>query len=169
MIFLLGLLTKIPFLGTAIGFVSSKKRLIIEYALIAVVLSLAAVTFTLWLQKRTTDQKLETVQASLTTLEVANQIQDKTIDDLKDLRKRDAHALDGLLSDFKVLAEHDNTVRRKLRNLETTNEAVRDYLNKPVPAELACVLDNTCNKDSDQDGKGSAPGQSPSAVPSPAK
>jgi hypothetical protein len=80
-----------------------------------------------------------------------NQAHEETIRELKDLRGQDAKALDGLLNDYKTLAESDSKVRTRLHHLETSNENVRNYLNLPVPAQLDCLLNDTCTADQDSD------------------
>jgi uncharacterized membrane-anchored protein YhcB (DUF1043 family) len=132
-------------------YVVNKKRLIIEYVLIGVVLTLAGAALTLWLQQRALEDKLKETNKLVTSLEIANQTQDATIDDLKVLRNKDAQALDGLLNDYKSLASNDAVVRSRLSTLEKSNATVHDYLSQPLPAELTCLLNNTCSKDSNKD------------------
>lgn len=168
------LLTKLPWIASALGFFKNKKRLVIEYVLLAVLVAVAGFTFTMWLQKERTENalaktqgELSTVQSRLTLVEAVNTQQEQTITDLKELRLEDAKALGGLLTDYKSLAENDARVRRRLSNLEQTNEAVRNYLNQPIPPELVCVLHGTCetgNQDRAQGGKGSPAGSAGAAV-----
>ena len=145
MTFLLSLIGKFPWLGTFAGFVSTKGRLIIEYILIAAVVTMAGAMLALWSVKKHTDAKLETVQQRVTVLESENQRQETTIAYLKELRRKDAQALDGLMQDYRILAERDHKVRDRLKELERSNESVRNYLNRPLPAELKCLLNNTCS------------------------
>lgn len=145
------LITKIPFLLNIATFFKHKKRLAIEYFLIAVLIAVAGFTFTLWLAKGKTElhlanakTQLVTVQSRLDVVEEVNQRQEDTITELKSLRMRDAKALTGLIDDYKFLAENDDLARQKLSNLEKSNETVRNYLNQRIPPDLACVLNNTC-------------------------
>lgn len=149
-------------------FVKAKNRLVIEYVLIALLVTTAATTFTLWLQKAKTEQQLEVVQTRVGTLEAITEIQEATIGNLKELRYKDSIALDGLISDYKALAITDARVRHKLGELERTNETVRDYLALPIPADLACMLDKTCSPGDTDSGEGGAGDPSPgpgAAVP----
>lgn len=147
------LLTKLPWLAGALGFMKSKKRLVIEYALLAVLVAVAGFTFTMWLQKERTEKALlqaqgdlVAVQSRLTVVEAVNDQQEQTIANLKDLRVEDAKALGGLLNDYKSLAANDARVRRRLTTLEQTNETIHNYLNQPIPADLVCLLNGTCDK-----------------------
>lgn len=163
---MLNFLKSIPFVGTAVGFLTSKFRLVIEYGLIAAVVTLCAVAVSLWGAKKrtelnlaTTETRLVRTESRLTTVESVNQAHEETIKDLKTLRGQDAKALDGLLNDYRILAQSDTKVRTRLHNLENSNANVRDYLSLPVPVELRCLLNNTCtpsNPDSDEDRKGTA-------------
>lgn len=154
---MLSLLKSVPILGTAVTFVTDNIRLVIEYVLIAIVVTLCGVAVALWGAKQKsalalaqTQTSLETVASRLATVESVNQGQEATILDLKELRSKDAKAIDGLLGDYKDLSDNDTKVRTRLQTLENSNAAVRDYLNQPVPAELACLLDNTCTATGDQ-------------------
>lgn len=159
------LLTKLPWLASALGFMKNKKRLVIEYALIAVLVAVAGFTFAMWLSKErteksllTTQLELQTVSSRLNSVEEVNQAQEATISELKELRLKDAQALTGLLTDYKTLADNDYRARQRLSSLEKSNETVRNYLNQPIPPDLVCLLNNTCNagnSGSDKDRAGS--------------
>jgi chromosome segregation ATPase len=151
---MLKLLSKIP----GVSWLTGNFRLVIEYALIAGVITLAGVAMTLWGAKAKTEivlakteTRLGATENRVTTLESVNQAHEETIRELKDLRGQDAKALDGLLNDYKTLAESDSKVRTRLHHLETSNENVRNYLNLPVPAQLDCLLNDTCTADQDSD------------------
>lgn len=145
------ILTKLPWIGSLLGFFKTKKRLVIEYILIALLVATAAFTFTMWLQKLEVEKSLAetrtdlvTVQNRVTVVESVNSELEQTVGNLKELRLEDAKALGGLLRDYKALADRDLQVRRRLSTLEQTNETVREYLNQPLPPELVCMLNNTC-------------------------
>lgn len=164
---MLSLLSKIP----GVSWLTGNFRLVIEYVLIGTVVSLAGVAVALWGAKAKTEvilakteTRLGATEGRVTTLESVNQAHEETIKELKDLRGQDAKALDGLLNDYKLLAESDARVRTRLHSLETSNENVRNYLNLPVPAQLDCLLNDTCtpaDKGSDKDRKGGASVQPP--------
>lgn len=169
------LLTKLPWLASALGFMKNKKRLVIEYALIAVLVAVAGFTFTMWLSKErieksllTTQLELQTVSSRLNSVEEVNQAQEATISELKELRLKDAQALTGLLTDYKTLADNDYRARQRLSSLEKSNETVRNYLNQPIPPDLVCLLNNTCNagnSGSDKDRAGSSSRGAGATVP----
>lgn len=152
-------LSRLPFVGPFFGFIIDKGRLVIEYLLIAAVVALCAVTTTMWIQKNAISAKLDKTKEQVTDLKVKVDLQDATISDLKALRTTDAEALTGLLTDFKSLSKNDATVRDRLRKLEQSNEAVRQYLETPIPVELQCLLAGTCAAS----GKGGA--SSPASSP----
>ena len=169
------LLTKLPWIASVLGFFKNKTRLVIEYALIAVIVAAAGFTFSMWLSKErteksllTTQNELQTVQQRLGAVESVNRQQQETIGELKELRFQDAQALMGLLTDYKVLANNDAHARNRLATLEQANETVRNYLNQRIPPDLACLLNNTCdtgNSGSDKGGTGSTSRGAGAAVP----
>lgn len=146
------LLSKLPFLSTAASFVTSKARLVIEYLLIGVVITLCGVAVTLWGKNKVaevnlakTQVSLETVASRLGTVENANSANQQTISDLQAQRIKDNSSLTDLMGDFKNLTDSDSKVRTRLQNLETSNAIVRNYLGNAVPPELNCLLNNTCS------------------------
>ena len=169
------LLTKLPWIASVLGFFKNKTRLVIEYALIAVIVAAAGFTFSMWLSKErteksllTTQNELHIVQQRLGAVESVNQQQQETISELKELRFQDAQALTGLLTDYKVLADNDARARNRLATLEQANETVRNYLNHRIPPDLACLLNDTCdtgNPGSDKGGTGSTSRGTGAAVP----
>ena len=57
------------------------------------------------------------------------------------------------------LADNDARARNRLATLEKSNETVRNYLNQPIPLDLVCLLNRTCdagNSGSDKGGAGGA-------------
>jgi hypothetical protein len=152
---MLNLLSKIP----GVSWLTGNFRLVIEYVLIGTVVTLAGVAVALWGAKKNTEVVLSKTETRLgatenrvTTLESVNQAHEETIKELKDLH------------DYKMLAEYDSKVRTRLHNLETSNENVRNYLNLPVPAQLDCLLNDTCtpaDQGSDKDRKGGTAKQPP--------
>lgn len=145
----------LPLIGKVVGaftnrvapFVRDKKRLIIEYILIAVIVASAATVFTLWLQREKTEnklveasQKIDGLKKRVHTVEQINATQDRTIKTLNELREQDATALGGLLNDYTRLSERDKSVQKQIAELEKNNEKVRSYLSQPLPPELRSLL-----------------------------
>jgi hypothetical protein len=157
-------------LSKAKDFILGKGRLIIEYTLIGIVITLCGTASALWLAKQRTalqlaqtETRLGKAETRITVVEGVNQAHEETINDLKQLRSKDAQAIDGLIGDYKDLASKDDHAKARLKNLENTNATVKTYLNQPVPTQLACVLNNTCkptDKSSDT-GSASAPTDKP--------
>ena len=137
----------------------SKGRLIVEYLMIVTVVILGALSINLFFQSREADSKLQTLEGKLSdqsimlfTLTDSNAQQQNTINNLMELRSRDATAIDGLVTDYKALADTSTKVDKRLKELEVSNEAARVYLSSDIPAPLMCLLNNTCSRsDSSKD------------------
>ena len=141
------LLTKIPFVLKMIQFVKGKSRLLCEYGLIATVVIVGGFTVAQWYSKNQLELRLAQTEGALikvgsrlTLVEAANEAHERTIESLRELRDRDALALEGLLSDYKVLTIRDVQIRSQLDALRKSNEMVQVYLDHPVPDELARML-----------------------------
>lgn len=149
------IITKLPFIGTLLSSLSAKKRLFIEYLLIAAVITIAGFTFSMWLAKTQTElslaqtqTELANVTSRLTTIEFVNEQNQAFITRLKELRARDAKALSGLLQDQQAISAHNTALQRRLDKLEKVDETVQPYLNSDIPASLICLLNNTtCHTD----------------------
>lgn len=129
----------------------SKGRIIVEYLMIVTVVILGALSINLFFQSREAHNKLQTLEGKLTdqsvmlfTLTDSNARQQNTINNLMELRSRDATAIEGLVSDYKALADTSTKADKRLKKLEDSNEAVRVYLSSDIPAPLMCLLNNTC-------------------------
>lgn len=156
------LLTKLPWIAKALGFLKGKSRLLCEYGLIAAVVIIGSFTVGQWYSKNQievrlahTEGALATVGSRLTLVEAVNEAHEQTIVSLRDLRERDAVALEGLLSDYRVLADRDNHIRKQLDELRQSNQTVQLYLDQPVPPELVRMLHDSRpgarNQNSDED------------------
>lgn len=164
MTLLLTLLTKIPFVDKLLGMCAGKGRLWIEYLLIAAVVTIGGFTVAQWyskvqLEKRLgeTELALSQVGSRLGLVEMVNQSQEETINSLHDLRIKDSRAITGLLQDFDNLSLRDARVRRELNELRNSNQAAREYIERPIPPELARMLeaqrkarDGTAGSDKDR-------------------
>lgn len=102
---------------------------------------------TLWLQRDSArsdledaNTRIETLKQRTAALETVVQGHEQTINDLKDLRAQDAKALTGLAQDYERLVKRDEANRRRIEELESTNETVRAYLGESIPPELASLL-----------------------------
>ena len=164
------LLSKVPFVGTAVSFVTGNIRLVIEYVLIALVIACAASALTLWYRTNALEGKNETLIDRVSKVEGINEQQDATIVTLRDLRERDGKVINALVKDFDEILGSDTLRRKELRELETKDENVRAYLDQPLPSSLACLLNHTCgSQGGDKDRAGKAAGGTAGSVQSPAK
>lgn len=140
---MLSFLKKVPFLGTAISFVTGNARLVIEYVLIALAIAGAATAIALWYRTNYLEARNDELRERVVNVEVINEAQDKTISDLQALRQQDAAVMAGLVTTTPS-SKSDATARKKLSELEKQNANVRDYLDQPLPPELVCMLNNSC-------------------------
>ncbi len=147
---MISLLKLIP--GKVVEMVAGKGRLFIEYAMIAGLVTLGGFTVAMWSQKTKLRADLAEVRTSLvttqvqvSTLKTVTEIQASTIGDLQNLRSQDNLALQGLMTDYKLLTDQDVKVRSRLNDLERKDEPTRNYMSTPVPAKLRCLLEpGTC-------------------------
>jgi hypothetical protein len=149
-------------------YVKSHVRLLFGYALIAALITVGGFTASLWLRNAEMKTDIANLNTSLVItkntieqLTFAATTQHRAISDLVTLRKLDSDALTGLASDVKVINAKDYRTRLQIQNLENQNEAVRNYLNSVIPADLVCVFDPAeCPAPGAQDhpgGKGNPP------------
>lgn len=129
---------------TAVSAITGNARLWLEYAIIAVMIAMAGFGLSLWLKNAQVESNLMDVTGRLAAAELTTQLNRQTIDNLKELRLADAQAMNGVFVDLRALAKVDADVRRKLKQLEETNELVKNYMASPVPLELRCLLEHTC-------------------------
>ena len=160
---MLSFLKKVPFLGTAISFVTGNVRLVIEYVLIGLIIAGMATAITLWYRTQYLETRNDELRERVVNVEVINETQDKTISDLQALRQQDAAVMAGLVTDYAKLSKSDMAARKKLSDLEKQNANVRDYLDQPLPPELVCMLNNSCTG-----AEASGAGSQGSAVEQPA-
>lgn len=143
------LLTKIPFIGSVINFFRPNLRLLVEYALIALVLVIGGAMLHMWSVKNNLQKKNEELAVRMSTVELTNQLQEESLTTLREARSADNEAIKGLADDNKRLSDVHNKNLNRLRALEKQNASVRAYLDQRLPPELACVLNRTCAPTSD--------------------
>lgn len=102
-------------------------------------LGVAAAAFYGYHRWTTMAKDLELAQ---TKLQMAEQVNQQTIKDLQEQRKRDSDALTGLASDVAAIRRTTGATHSAVKNLGATNEHVREYLQRPVPDDLRGVLNN---------------------------
>lgn len=141
-------ISRLPFVSSFLKWFKEKRRLAVEYLLLASFIAFAGLSLALWLTRKEvkkelaeTTSELVAVKGRLTTVEFAKQQQDQTIEKLRQLRESDNQALNGLLTELDGLSSKNNDIRKKIRDLENSNEAVRNLRQQPVPHELGCLLE----------------------------
>lgn len=144
MSFIAALLMRIPFLGTAATFLKGNLVYLRILAVVMLALFIAWAVYGKHKAEAALQQATTSFEQRLTVLEGVNQAHMATITNLEQLREKDAQALQGLMNDFRELTAKDALIRRRFKELEASDEEVRAYLNRPVPRQLACVLDGTC-------------------------
>ncbi len=141
---------KIPLLSSAISWVTGNARLVIEYALLALVVAVGAVAVTekihgLVLDKQVSDLQGQTgkQQDTINSLVDANGEQQRAIDQLQDMRDRDSHTIVGLQGDLKLFRVTAKSVSDKVSELEKNNARAKALMDVAVAPDIGCVLDGT--------------------------
>ena len=160
---MLKFLKKVPFIGTAVSFVTGNARLVIEYVLIGLIIAGMATAITLWYRTQYLETRNNELRERVVNVEVINEAQDKTISDLQALRQQDAAVMAGLVTDYAKLSKSDATARKKLLDLEKQNANVRSYLDEPLPPELVCMLNDSYTAAQDSGAGGQSGAAEPSA------
>lgn len=160
-------LKKIPYISSAVSFVFGNVRLVIEYVLIALIIAGTASAIALWYRTKFLEASNDNLRERIISVELTNQLQDKTIVELQELRERDVKVISELAKDYEGLSKTDARARKQISVLESKDADVREYLDRPIPPELACVLNDTCPpaKAGVASGKGNAPSPAAGAVP----
>lgn len=117
-------------------------RLYLEYALIAAVIIMATLAWGYRLQAKAALNRNHELAIQLSAASTANAINQQTIKDLQEQRKRDSEALVGLAEDVAYIRRTTGATHSAVKNLGATNEHVREYLQRPVPDDLRGVLNN---------------------------
>lgn len=133
-------LSKIPF----IGFIAAKGQLVLGYVLIAAVIVISTLMINLWVQNKELKSDNTNLSIRVASVEDANEQNVETIDMLRKARETDSAVITELSKTHKALKLSDDEVRKRVTELEKQNEKVKRYLDTPIPAELACLLYNTC-------------------------
>jgi hypothetical protein len=156
------LLNQIPFIGSALSFVTGNIRTVIEYALVALLMAIGGTAITLWFKTKALESKADALQYNLSLEQTVNNYQTQAIRDYQNLRERDAKAMDTIVRSMDVLASKNSSHKQKLSTLEKNNALVRETLNAPVPSALNCLYNpSTCEQGGDKGREGVA---SPSPV-----
>ena len=117
-------------------------RLYLEYALIAAVIAMTALAWGYRLQAKAALNRNHELAVQLSAASTANAINQQTIKDLQEQRRRDSEALAGLAEDVAYIRRTTGATHSAVKNLGATNEAVNDYLQQPVPDDLRGLLND---------------------------
>lgn len=86
-------------------------------------------------------------QTKLATIERANASNVAIIRDLEEQRKRDLQALSLLIEKVDTIRSSVLATNAAIRDMERTNEEVRDFLSLPLPDDLRRLLNEAANSD----------------------
>jgi len=151
--------------STTWSWISGKARLIIEYVLIGIVVSLAGFTLAIWLQRRELAQQVTKLSGTVGTLSGTvteqaniNRQQDAALAELSRLRGIDSKALTDLNGELAMAGKKGDGLRQRIAQLEKNNADARALLDTPVPADLGCLLDGRpCPATAGHDGNQGRP------------
>lgn len=125
-------------------------RLLVEYAIVAVLLAVGGVAITNWVKASVQEQKVENLTTKLShaeqrldTAETVNATQETVILELADQRKVDGERIVELIDTYSQLSKADKVLRNKLKDLEKKDDA-KKYLDTPVPDSVGCLYDDSC-------------------------
>lgn len=128
--------------------VTSHIRLVIEYVLIGLVVTLAGLALNSQLRIRSLNNTITGLNTSLGAMGVTlerqvevNKAQDVAISDLRAAREADDNHI--LALEGKVTESYRNYVetKRRIAELEKTDEKTKTFLDLAIPDRVRCVLD----------------------------
>lgn len=139
-------------LRNAIGWLGGHVRLAIEYALIALLVSVSGFALWQWGHSQQQDKeraelasKVAAANGIIGSLVQDNHAQDQAIAALRELRAKDAKAITGLQRDNAHADRRSLSFKMKLDQLERNNARAKTLLDTAVPPDTGCVLDGrTC-------------------------
>lgn len=141
----------LPIVAPAAAFIKNKVFLVICYLMLGLAIVGGGYGLSqLFLKQRTevklakTETKLVATQQREGALSGIVDQQVKTIGTVSEMRESDGQLAARLLVENKKLAKQKADAEKRLEELERQNETVRTYLNQRVPAELGCMLNDTC-------------------------
>lgn len=160
-------------LGTAKSSVFHKVRLWMEYAMLVVILALAAYAFWSYMQDQHRElviQNLETAvknsDARVQEVEKANKDQLAAIKTIQNLSQSQTLLVGSISEDLQKVALRDKNTAARIGALEKSNVALTRFLDAAIPTPVGCVLDNSCEKPSANGSQSAKPAAgTPQAVP----
>lgn len=141
---MLSFLCALPVIGGFVTYVKDNVRNLVDILLVAGLVALAAFAVVSHLRAKGLETKAEVLSTQVLELSVANASQTKALADLQEVRKKDSAATAGLVKRLGEINEATNDAKRRMAELEANNEQIRSYLDQPLPADVACVLNDGC-------------------------
>lgn len=133
------------------GLITSKIRLYVEYAVLALLIGVAGLAVTLKMQTYRQEISitnlstgLEKAHAEIEVVTSVNEAQQSVIETLGSQRETDNKAVTKLLDTYQKLRDADQNIRSKLDTLEKTDAQAKAYFDSAIPESVACVYDDSC-------------------------
>lgn len=123
-----------------LSFVTSKFRLIIEYVLIGIVLSLCGIVACQYYQQVGMQKTITDTENKLGDYAQSNGELSTAVQTLMQQREVDWKTVESLLKDFDQFAATDEKLAKRLRDLEKRNVEVKIYLDTAIPDDLRRLL-----------------------------
>lgn len=128
----------------------TKKRLIIEYFVLGILLTLGAMSLALWsknkeiqLQLANAEHAITQIEQKVTILEYQGEQLKLVTDALKAMRVSDNNAFRKLMEEISPIIKRQAELAMKLDKLGENNESIKNYFNTPVPDDLLkCMREN---------------------------
>jgi len=154
----LGLVTKLPFVTSALSWLSAKRSAVMHYGALLLLVIVAGFAIGAWYQAYELKLRLaqtetsveiekannESLRSRLTTVENINENQTALIGNLQEQRVTDSITVVGLVKQVETLNKQDKSLNQKIDGLEKLSEKVKDFYRLPVPAEIDCVFTGAC-------------------------
>jgi len=143
--------------------ITSKLRLYVEYAIIAVLIATVGLAVTLKMQTYRQEISitnlstgLENAKGQIEVITSVNEAQEGVIKTLSGQRESDNKAVTQLLDTYQKLRDADQKIRSKLDTLEKTDVQAKTYFDSVIPESVACVYDDSCADPPDGGQKGNS-------------
>lgn len=144
---------------------NTKRRLLTEYLLLGLLVSVAGLAFSFWMTRKEVKDDLLNAQTVITQVQgelalanSANEMNQNAIASLNSFRQIDSSAIAGLFAALQDINNERTAQDVRLQQLEKDNAEVTNYLDTPVPPQLACLLEpETCAAANSGGDKSSVP------------
>lgn len=143
-------LSKVPFFGRIVGFVTGRARLMLEYFLIGLLVASLGFGVNSWLANKELTGTVNKLSASVGSLSTSldtqveiNRGQDEAITKLGHIREVDSKAIVALRTETSIISGRNDVIRAKMSQLERNNVAAKELLDTAIPSSISCVLDGT--------------------------